>query len=76
MSLKQTVAKLQNGHDSLKQELDQVKSDNKVLTTTNKQLYTRLQNEMSACNNKTLKISKDLDKFTHFSADQLKNVTE
>jgi chromosome segregation ATPase len=76
MSLKQTVAKLQNGHDSLKQELDQVKSDNKVLTTTNKQLYTRLQNEISACNNKTLKISKDLDKFTHFSADQLKNVTE
>jgi chromosome segregation ATPase len=76
MSLKQAVAKLQNGHDSLKQELDQVKSDNKVLTTTNKQLYTRLQNEISACNNKTLKISKDLDKFTHFSADQLKNVTE
>jgi hypothetical protein len=32
MSLKQTVAKLQNGHDSLKQELDQVKSDNKVLS--------------------------------------------
>ena len=36
----------------------------------------RLQSEISACNNKTLKISDDLDKFTHSTADQLKNATE
>ena len=77
MSLKQTVAKLQNGYDSLKQELAQVKTDNKVLNENNKQLYTRLQSEISACNNKTLKISEELDKFTHSTAaDQLKNATE
>jgi hypothetical protein len=37
----------------------------------------RLQNEISACNNKTLKTSEELDKFTHSTAaEQLKNVTE
>jgi uncharacterized phage infection (PIP) family protein YhgE len=77
MYLKQTVAKLQNGYDSLKQELAQVKTDNKVLNENNKQLYTRLKSEISACNNKTLKTSEELDKFTHSTAaDQLKNATE
>jgi chromosome segregation ATPase len=77
MTLKQTVAKLQNGYDLLKQELAQVKTDNKVLNENNKQLYMRLQSEISACNNKTLKTSEDLDKFTHSTAaDQLKNATE
>ena len=75
LSLKETVAKLQNGYDSLKQELAK-KSDNKVLNENNKQLYMRLQSEISACNNKTLKISQELDKFTHSTADQMKNATE
>jgi chromosome segregation ATPase len=76
LSLKETVAKLQNGYDSLKQELAQVKTDNKVLNENNKQLYMRLQSEISACNNKTLKISEELDKFTHSTTEQMKNVTE
>ena len=74
--MKQTVTKLQNGYDSLKQELAQVKTDNKVLNENNKQLYMRLQSEISACNNKTLKISEELDKFTHSTTEQMKNVTE
>ena len=70
MTLKQTVTKLQN-------ELAQVKTDNNVLNVNNKQLFMRLQNEISACNNKTLKTSEELDKFTHSTAaEQLKNVTE
>ena len=52
MTLKGTVAKLQNGYDSLKQELAQVKTDNNVLNENNKQLYMRLQSEISACNKK------------------------
>jgi uncharacterized coiled-coil DUF342 family protein len=36
----------------------------------------RLQSEISACNNKTLKISEELDKFTHSTTEQMKNVTE
>ena len=75
MTLKQTVTKLQNGYDSLKQELAQVKTDNKVLNENNKQLYMRLQSEISACNNRTLKISEELDKFTHSTTEQLMNVT-
>jgi chromosome segregation ATPase len=73
LSLKETVAKLQNGYDSLKQELAQVKIDNKVLNENNKQLYMRLQSEISACNNKTLKISEELDKFTHSTTEQMMN---
>ena len=69
MTLKQTVTKLQN-------ELAQVKTDNNVLNVNNKQLFMRLQNEISACNNKTLKTSEELDKFTHSTAEQLKNATE
>jgi chromosome segregation ATPase len=70
MTLKQTVTKLQN-------ELAQVKTDNNVLNVNNKQLFMKLQNEISACNNKTLKTSEELDKFTHSTAaDQLKNATE
>ena len=70
MTLKQTVTKLQN-------ELAQVKTDNNVLNVNNEQLFMRLQNEISACNNKTLKTSEELDKFTHSTAaEQLKNATE
>jgi len=70
MTLKQTVTKLQN-------ELAQVKIDNNVLNENNKHLYMRLEYEISACNNKTLKISEELDKFTHSTAaDQLKNATQ
>ena len=76
LSLKETVAKLQNGYDSLTQELAQVKTDNKVLNENNKQLYMRLQSEISVCNNKTLKISEELDKFTHSTAEQMMNATE